>query len=433
VLRLYNALFPAARRLLPLAAGWNSKIGRGLEGRRGVVERLEALAPVLGERVILMHSTSVGEYEQARPLVAELTRARPDLAILHTFFSPSGFDYAERLGEARYREYLPFDTPSDVGRVLDALGPRLLVFVKFDLWPNWVVEADRRGIPVALVDATLHPRSRRSRWPARALYTDLYRRLACISAVDPDDAARFRALAPRHPNLVVDGDTRFDQVWRRRNNATRVPIAPVLQQAQRPFTLLAGSTWPADEALVLGAWHTWRARVALGARLLLVPHEPTPSHLQALEHRLALANLRSVRLSSLERLDAIDAVVVDKVGMLAELYACADAAYVGGAWGRGVHNILEPAIMRLPLFFGPRHHNAPEAEKLLETGAAAVIRSPHDLVQQLERLGDNAAERLHRGSQARAFVEANLGASERCAQRLLALLAAASTHTRETR
>lgn len=433
MLRLYNALFPAARRLLPLAAAWSSKIGRGLEGRRGAVERLEALAPLVGGRVILMHSTSVGEYEQARPLAAELTSARSDLVILHTFFSPSGFEYAERLGEARYREYLPFDTPADVGRVLEALRPHLLVFVKFDLWPNWVVEADRRGIPVALVDATLHPRSRRSRWPARALYTDLYRRLACISAVDPGDAARFRALAPTHPNLVVDGDTRFDQVWRRRHSAARVPIAPVLQQANRPFTLLAGSTWPADEALLLDAWRTWRAGTALGARLLLVPHEPTPSHLHAVERRLASANLRSVRLSDLERLEAIDAVVVDKVGMLAELYACADAAYIGGARGRGVHNIIEPAIMGLPLFFGPRHHNAPEAEKLLEAGAAAVIRSPHDLVQQLEQLGDNAAERLHRGSQARAFVAANLGASERCAQRLLPLLAAASTHTLETR
>ncbi len=433
MLRLYNLLLPAARQLLPLGARWNPKLRRGLEGRRGVVERLEALAPELRGRVIWMHSTSVGEYEQARPLAARLAGARRDLAILHTFFSPSGYDYANRLGEAQYREYLPFDTPIEVGRVLDALRPRLLVFVKFDLWPNLVVEADRRGIPLALVDATLHPRSRRSRWPARALYADLYRRLACISAVSAGDAARFRALVPEHPTIVVDGDTRFDQVWRRRKEAARILVAPALQQASRPFTLLAGSTWPADEALVLDAWRAWRAQSGQGGRLVLVPHEPTLGHLRALERRLAAASLRSVRLSDLVQLESVDAVLVDRVGMLAELYACADAAYIGGAFGRGVHNILEPAIMSLPLLFGPRHHNAPEAQMLLETGAAAVIRSAHDLVHQLERFGNNAAERLHRGSQARAFVEANLGASERCAERLLPLLAAPSTHARETR
>ena len=126
-----------------------------------------------------------------------------------------------------------------------------------------------------------------------------------------------------------------------------------------------------------------------------------------------------------------EVVLVDRVGVLAELYADADAAYVGGAFGRGVHNVIEPAIMELPLFFGPGHHNAPEAEMLLENGAAAVIRSPVDLERQLQRVAGDTAERLRRGGRARAFVAANLGASERCLQRLLQALEARPTPVRE--
>ncbi|HZM15208.1 MAG TPA: glycosyltransferase N-terminal domain-containing protein [Candidatus Krumholzibacteria bacterium] len=443
MLRLYNALLPAARLAAPLLALGDAKLRVGWRGRKGVVARLVAQAAELRGRVVWMHSTSVGEYEQARPLVALLAAARPELAVLHTFFSPSGYDYARRLGEAAYYDYLPFDDRNDVSQVLDALQPRLLVLVKFDLWPNLVVEAARRGVPVTLVDATLQPRSRRQQWPARSLYRQLYRRLACISAVSPADAERFRALVPEHPAIFVDGDTRFDQVLRRREAAAKAPIPDVLRRRPRPFTFLAGSTWPADERTVLAAWCAWRAADAAGqaaltergaaqsARLVLVPHEPTPSHLQALEKELTALGLQSTRFSALVESEPAEVVLVDRVGVLAELYADADAAYVGGAFGRGVHNVIEPAIMGLPLFFGPGHHNAPEAEMLLETGAAAVIRSSVDLERQLQRVAGDTAERLHRGGRARAFVAANLGASERCLQRLLQALEASPTPVRE--
>ncbi len=436
MLWLYNAILPAATWGARLAAPWNEKLREGLRGRRGAAERLQARAARLAERAVWFHTTSVGEYEQARPLAALLRERQSHLETLHTFFSPSGHRYATRLGEAAHVEYLPEDSRKVVGRVLDTLRPRALVFVKFDLWPNLVAEAHRRRIPTLLVDATLRPRSLRSRWPARALYRDLYRRLVCISAVSERDARRFRALVPEHPNIVVDGDTRFDQVMRRRQEAARVELPACLVRAPRPFTFIAGSTWAPDEARVLPAWTAIRNATldARGVRMILVPHEPTPRHLSALDSQLGQAGLTTRRLSDLEDADDVGAevVLVDRVGVLAELYAHADAAYVGGAFTTGVHNVMEPAIMGLPVLFGPRHDNAPEAEMLVEDEAAAVIRSAADLERQLQTLSRDARARSGMGGRARAFVEANLGASERCLGRIVEALEAPRPRAEES-
>lgn len=429
MLWLYNALLPAGLFGLRLLAPWNEKVRVGRRGRSGAADRLAALGTAIGGRAIWFHSTSAGEYEQARPLAALLAARRPDLALLHTFFSPSGYEHAGRVAEARHREYLPEDFAPRMGRVLDALRPRAVVFVKFDLWPNLVVESHRRGIPVLLVDATLQPHSLRSRWPAVHLYREVYRRLACISAVADADAERFRRVVPDHPAISVDGDTRFDQVMRRRQNAARVSIPPALRATPRPFTCIAGSTWPPDEALVIPAWRDLCARWNgdTPPRLLLVPHETGPERLAAVELRLSAAGLAWRRLSALDAASrdgtaAGTLILVDRVGVLAELYGCADAAYVGGAFTTGVHNVMEPAIMGMPVAFGPRHHNAPEAEMLLEAGAAAVVRSAVDLQSAWSRLAVDACARVSMGERALGVVEAHLGASERCLRRILRAL-----------
>lgn len=422
---LYNALLPAGRLAVRALAPWMPKVRQGLAGRRGVQARFASLGAACAGRNVWIHSTSVGEYEQARPVAALLRERRPDLEIVHTFFSPSGYEYARRLGEAVHFDYLPEDTPGEVARALDRLRPRALVLMKFDLWPNLIVAAHQRGIPVVLLDATLQPHSWRSRGPARALYREVYSRLALISAVSTADAARFRALVPAHPGLHVDGDTRFDQVMRRRQAARRVVLVPDLLGEPRPFTFVAGSTWGQDEALLVPAWREMTAaHPAHPARLVLVPHEPTPAHLEPLERALAQAGLPARRYSEIETRGMGDAavVLVDQVGILAELYAAGDAAYVGGAFSTGVHNLMEPAIFGLPLLFGPKHRNAPEADMFLDAGAATVVRSAPDLSGALSEFVTDPARRRERGAQARAVVEANLGASERCLERLLPFL-----------
>ncbi len=425
---LYNGLVPAARLGTRIWAWRDPKLARGLEARRGAEARLRELAPKLDGPLLWLHSTSAGEYEQARPIAALWSAQRPDWRILHTFTSPSGHDYARRLGEARFLEFLPEDSPGRTGRVLDALRPRVLIFVKWDVWPNLVVQAHARRIPVVLVDATLRAESPRSRWPVRGLYRQLYERMRLISAVSERDAERFRGIAPAHPNVVVDGDTRFDQVMRRRREADRLVLPEALARRSDTFTWIAGSTWEPDEERVIPAFAALvRRSDGNRLRLLLVPHEPLPARVAALEAQLARLGLASVRFSQLERdepgnEDSPRVVLVDRVGVLAELYARADAAYVGGAFTTGVHNVMEPAIMGLPVFFGPRYDGAPEAEGLMETGAAAVVHSADELERRLHAVMTDASVHRRMGDRARAYVEANLGASERCVARLRAVV-----------
>jgi 3-deoxy-D-manno-octulosonic-acid transferase len=424
-LRAYNAVLPFGRAAARLAAPLRPKLRAGIAGRAGLPARLAALGADHGGRIVWFHATSVGEYEQARPLTAMLREHHPELAILQTFFSPSGYEYARKLGEAAHVEYLPEDTPDAVAAALDALRPRALVFWKFDLWPNLIVAAARRGVPLLLLDATLQPHSWRSRWPARALYRDLYARFDIVSAVTETDAARFRALVPAHAGIFVDGDTRYDQVARRRAAAPRTALAPALTTTPRPWTLVAGSTWPPDEAIVVPAWREAMRDTAPGtARLVLVPHEPLPAHLAALEQAVTRSGGVPCRYSEVEAhgVDGADTVLVDRVGILAEIYAAGDAAYVGGAFTTGVHNLMEPAIMGLPLAFGPRHHNAPEARMLLDAGAGSVVRSAADLARTLVAWKRDPELRSQVGGRARAAVEANLGAVARCYARLAPFL-----------
>jgi 3-deoxy-D-manno-octulosonic-acid transferase len=430
VQRTYDALVPVLRAGARVLATRRPKVRAGIEGRRGLATRLAAFGAAHAGRCVWMHSASVGEYEQARPVAALVRERRPECVVLHTFFSPSGYEYARRLGETEHIEYLPEDSRAAVAAALDAVRPLALCFFKFDLWPNLVAEASRRRVPLLLFDATLQPHSWRSRWPARTLYRSLYGALDVIAAVTETDAARFRAVVPTHPGIRVEGDTRFDQVVRRRRAARRTGIAPALAATPRPWTLVAGSTWPPDEEHLLPAWAAIAARGA-PVRLVLVPHEPTPPHLEALESVLASLGLASERYSTLGDRCTSAVVIVDRVGILAELYEIGDAAYVGGAFTTGVHSVLEPSIMGVPVLFGPRHHNAPEAGMLLEAGAAAVVRSQAEFAAELGDLATNGERRRHMGERARALVEANLGAAERCYAHLEHALTAIAAAAKE--
>jgi 3-deoxy-D-manno-octulosonic-acid transferase len=332
-----------------------------------------------------------------------------------TFSSPSGYHFARRrektgAGAIAFIDYLPFDRAATMRHCLSVARPRLLVMVKFDLWPNLIWEASDRGVPMALVDATLSPSSRRLSGPARRFYGGLYRRIAHILAISEEDAARFAACAPGHPHIAVTGDTRFDRVMERWEKRPRDVLA---LPDDAGHTLIAGSTWPPDEARLLPALaRLMREEPSL--RAVLVPHEPLPAHVEPLrrwatEHGFTAATAGAGPVPAGTRV-----VIVDVVGVLAEAYAGAHAAYVGGAFSTGVHSVIEPAIAGLPVVFGPRHDNSFEAAQLVARGAAAAITDETGAYAALRRFLSDRDERERAGRAARAYVESQLGATEKC-------------------
>ena len=408
-----------------MVAGNENKLVRTLRARRGVVERWEALAAQhrdVSRPLVWMHAPSVGEGLQARPVAHALRAQYPSMQLAYSWFSPSAERFASSIG-ADFSDYLPFDTRDAADRLLQALKPSALVFAKLDIWPTLVERAAAHGVPVVLLSGTVAPGSGRRGRFARALLHDAYRALDAVGAIDTANGERLVELGVRREVLHITGDTRFDQVWARAQQVDRASPLLRLLASDRP-TLVAGSTWPADEAVLLPMWEALHAQMP-SARLIIAPHEPTPDHLKPIGQWARDAALRAVTLGDIERDierdggdDATrgahaDVVIVDRVGVLGDLYALADVAFVGGGFhAAGLHSVIEPAAFGTPVLFGPGHDMSREAGLLLGAdGAKAGDRE--ELQSTLREWFTVPAVRNHAGMQARHLVEQELGATRR--------------------
>ena len=418
---IYNLLLPAAEMWAKIAARFNDKISEGIEGRKYLRDRWQKNTTALdpGKKTIWFHVSSVGEFLQARPVMDLLAGRHGDsVQIALTFFSPSGMNYFEKHDRSArnpaivFVDYLPLDTISNVRFCLETLKPDLIVYVKFDLWPNLILEAGNSGIPQILVSGTLSPSSKRLSGPARRFYGSLYSTLDAIAAISDEDAERFSRHLGKDTEIITAGDTRFDQVCQRIDTST-VRISEAVLADERDL-IIAGSTWPRDEAIVIPGFAKIIAK-GPGTSMIVAPHEPTESRLAEIEKSLEENGLRSIRLSALETWDAETPVIVaDGVGYLAELYRAGNIAYVGGSWTTGVHNVMEPAVLGLPVFFGPKIDNSWEAGMLVRLGAGKVVNSPEEFTREAKALLDDKALLDSLGEKASGFIRGSCGAAPRC-------------------
>jgi 3-deoxy-D-manno-octulosonic-acid transferase len=410
----YDAAAALARAAAAVAPPGDSKVLRALAARRGIRARYARWASTGRDRMrplLWVHAPSVGEGLQARPVLELARRERPDVQLAFTHFSPSALSFAQSL-DVDFRDYLPFDTRGDVDAALSALRPTALVFSKLDVWPRLVLAASDRGVRLGMISATLAAGSSRRSRLAAALLREAYARLEAVGAIDDTDADRLVALGVRPGAIVVTGDTRNDQVWARAARVDRSgPLLGPLQARKCP-TLVAGSTWPADEAPLLAAWLGVRSDLP-DARLIIAPHEPTPGHLAPIE---AWASAGALRLAHLGEPDAAsaDVILVDRTGVLGDLYALGDAAFVGGGFhAAGLHSVLEPAAFGIPVLFGPRYAGSRDARLLVAGGGGVSARDGAAIRQQATAWLGDATARAEAGARARALVRAGLGAARR--------------------
>jgi 3-deoxy-D-manno-octulosonic-acid transferase len=416
--RLYDTGLSVLRPAIERGAR-SDRSRRAINGRRQTLDTFARWARESRDRslpLIWFHAPSVGESLMASAIIAEL-RQRRSCQVAFTFFSPSAERMAPQVG-ADVSAYLPWDTPRDVRRSLDELEPAALVFVRTEIWPGLVREAKHRGIRVALVNAPLAESSSRLRLVARTLLRNAYGALDAVGAVSEADGSRFGRLGVSPAHTIVTGDARFDQVaarvdaidrdaeWLRRFLDDEVPV------------IVAGSTWPADEDRLIPAVAALRTKRPV--RLIVAPHEPTPDHLGGLEARLDRHGLSHTRLSALVAADPLpDAIVVDRTGVLADLYAVGRVAYVGGGFGRnGLHSVIEPAALGIPVVSGPRPGNSTEAVELREAGGAAIAETADAIRLRFDEWLDD----VEAGRRARVFVEAHLGGAARNAELVAGLL-----------
>jgi 3-deoxy-D-manno-octulosonic-acid transferase len=409
----YGIAGQLARFGAAMALDTGGKVARSLRARRSIRARYEAWGAAHRDRsrpLLWVHAPSVGEGLQAKPVIGLLKARHPALQIAYTFFSPSAEKFAAGIG-ADFTDYLPFDTYGDAVSILDALQPTALVFSKLDVWPTLAAAAAARNVPLGIISATLAAESKRASWLASMLLGDAYRALAAVGAIDERDGARLAALGVRPDCISVTGDTRYDQVWERAQGADRSSALLFPFADGRP-TVVAGSTWPADEAVLLDSWRTVRSRLP-EARLIIAPHEPIASHLEAIERWASSHSLKLSRLGAAGERDA-EIVLVDRVGVLGDLYAVASLSYVGGGFhSAGLHSVLEPAAFGSPVLFGPRHTASRDAGLLLAAGGGFSAHSSVELAVRLSESNTESDARATAGSRARAVVEQGLGAADK--------------------
>ena len=423
---LYNTIvIPSLTVGFYTAARFTPKIREGIAGRRGVFDSLESQLSSARQmnQTAWFHFTSVGEFEQAKPLIEALT---DEARIVLTYFSPSVHPNVVRYPHCDAAIYLPLDTSRNAERLLQIIKPSLLVFSKFDIWPNLVWRASKRRVPIMLIAGTLHPKSKRLASFARPFFADVHRHIAVHCVISADDAQRFRQICPPHARIEVTGDTRFDRVYQRAIAVNgEAELFPGQSTLQRPI-VIAGSTYLEDERVVLEACCRLREDAShdpdcIGTQsslphLILVPHEPTAARIGEIQTQLDRLGLSRVCFSELQEgvdLSRIDVIVIDTVGLLAGLYRLGDVAFVGGSFHGSVHNVMEPAAMAKPILFGPTIHNAYEAHVLKDRGAARLVHNAQELADNLSALLSDAERRARMGQTGRQVIEENLGASER--------------------
>ena len=375
LLRIPYALAGAASHaLVAVVPAGDSKFRRGLSARRGIVERYTRWAAAsrdLARPLVWFHAPSVGEGLQALPVIELVRSRRPDVQIAYTFYSPSAEAFSRSV-RADFVDYLPFDTYDDADAIISALRPTALVFSKLDIWPALTERAAAGRVAVGVISATLPESSGRRGVFARAVLGDAYRSIDRVGAIDEKDGERLREQGVRPERISVTGDTRYDQVWSR---AQRPPSAFVQSLRSARPTLVAGSTWPSDEEHLLPAWTRIRDKIP-DARIIIAPHEVSSRHLQSIEnwargHALTLARIDA------DDATGADVILVDRFGILGDLYALGDVTYVGGGFqAAGLHSVLEPAAFGVPVLFGPRHEKSRDAARLIESGGGAAGLNP---------------------------------------------------------
>ncbi len=409
---VYNILvIPLFWLLLRVGALVNRKIRRGLRGRRGLLQQLEQdIQKLTKSRRIWFHSSSMGEFEQAKPIIAALRRKYNDLDIIVTFFSPSGYEHSRNYKLASLITYIPFDSSANARRFVDLIRPSAAIMVRYDIWPNHVWELRKRNIPTLIANATLRKNSSRHYPFVRSFHRQVYESITSILTVSQSDIDSFGNFQLTRPELHVIGETRYDQVWQRSEEARSKHLIPP-DILKRKRVLVVGSSWEEDEAVVLPAFRRI-AQHDSNAVMILVPHEPTIDTLERLELALNYS-LRYIRFSDLNDFSDENVILVDGIGILMALYQYADVAYVGGSFRQGIHNVLEPAVYGIPVLYGPKHQNSQEALELVRRGGSFVVTSQEECYTHLRKLFNDKKARTKAGAESLRLVKENIGATDR--------------------
>ncbi|PIE48224.1 MAG: 3-deoxy-D-manno-octulosonic acid transferase [Flavobacteriales bacterium] len=395
----YTLIVHIIKRLLPVAGWFYPKIRPFYKGRQSQKD-YQSFDKKPHDKVIWMHCASLGEFEQGRPVLEKLKEELPTYKILLTFFSPSGYEIRKNYDKVAWVCYLPWDTPRDVNIFLDYFQPDMALFVKYEIWPNTLRSLKKRQIPTVLFSGIFRAGQPyfKYHWFKQLLHSfDMF------FVQDERSLQLLQDNGIKHVSL--SGDTRFDRVYDISRNPVDLPLIQAFVNHHK--VLVAGSTWPKDEALLV---QYINQSAQPDEKFIIAPHVIDESHILQIERSLTQSYRRYSRLSSGDSVD-FQVLIIDSIGLLSQLYRFAQLAYIGGGFGVGIHNILEAATYGVPILIGPNYQKFKEAKDLIQTGACISVDSVEQGVKSIERLMADTDLCHSLGQESQAYISAHTGAT----------------------
>lgn len=372
-----------------------------VNGRKDVFEKLQRQIAI-SDKTIWVHCASLGEFEQGVPIMEEIKKTKPEYKIVVSFFSPSGYEVKKNSPIADVVAYLPMDTPSNAKRFIEAIHPSLAIFVKYEIWPNYLFELQKKKIPSILISALFRENQiffkSYGGFMRRALFT-FYK----YFVQDENSKQLLNSIGLK--NVTISGDTRFDRVSNQLTMNNTLPFARDFKG--NSISIVCGSTWPEDETVLLDFINSASEEV----KFIIAPHKIESHKIEEFRKRI---NKKTVLHSEKDdvNLSEYNVLIIDCIGLLSKLYSYADIAYVGGAMGTtGLHNILEPATFAIPIVIGKNYGKFPEAETLKKSGGLFVVEDTEECTAILNKLVLDGSLREEAGKIAGIFIKQNIGAT----------------------
>ena len=383
-----------------VAAFFKEKLRKMVQGHRATWQMLRALSGK--DTYVWFHAASLGEFEQGRPLMERLRREHPEKKILLTFFSPSGYEVRKNYDGADLVCYLPFDTPLNARRFVKLARPEAAFFIKYEFWRNYIEVLYKRGIPCYSVSSIFRENQIFFRPYGRG-YARCLSRMTHLFVQNETSRRLLEGIGVT--NVDVVGDTRFDRVLDIRNAAKPLPLVERFAGCWK--VLVAGSSWPQDEEIIIPYFNKHP-----NLKLVLAPHVVSEEHLQAIERQLARPALRYSKATPKAVAEA-DCLIIDCYGLLSSIYRYASMAYVGGGFGVGIHNVPEAAVYGIPVIIGPNNKKFREAQALLRCGGCKEIACAADFEQIMDAWLSDKEALATAGKAAGSYIADNAGAADR--------------------
>lgn len=399
---LYSFLVHIVWFHLKLIAHFKPKIKLFVDGRKNIFATLKTVISDT-DKVIWMHVASLGEYEQGLPILQKLKTLYPNHKLLLTFFSPSGYEVKKTTAVADIITYLPLDTIANANKFIKIVNPKMALFIKYEIWPNYLNALKKRETPTFLISAIFSKKQIYFKWYG----SFMSKSLDTFNHLFVQDKNSKQLLNDfGFTKISISGDTRFDRVSEILSNDNN--LAFMNDFKQNNFCFVVGSSWPEDEAIIVDFINKSDKKI----KYVIAPHNIREEHIKKLKNSITKKIICYSEMDN-KSLSNYNVLLIDTIGLLAKIYSYAKIAYVGGGFKTGLHNTLEPAVFGIPILIGPHYSGFKEAEQLVERGGITSIKNKEEFFSILNKLLENEAELLYIGQINSQYVEYNKGATAR--------------------